>query len=90
MHRIDTSTKEIRNASESLQKPFFEDSDTVARNDHVSFSSFYPMFGVFRTRQVCFLVNNRFGVYSINAYTHIYLGHDACLVINVNRMLHKW
>ncbi len=35
MHRIDSSTKEIQDASESLQKPFFEDGDTVARDDLV-------------------------------------------------------
>ncbi|VDM34497.1 unnamed protein product [Hydatigera taeniaeformis] len=33
MHRIDESTKEIQDASDSLQKPYFEDNDTVSRDD---------------------------------------------------------
>ncbi|VDL58686.1 unnamed protein product, partial [Hymenolepis diminuta] len=33
MLRIDESTKEIQDASSSLQKPYFEDNDTVSRED---------------------------------------------------------
>ncbi|KAL5112171.1 Talin-2 [Taenia crassiceps] len=33
MHRIDESTKEIQDASDSLLKPYFEDNDTVSRDD---------------------------------------------------------
>uniref|UniRef100_A0A5K3EGD4 FERM domain-containing protein n=1 Tax=Mesocestoides corti TaxID=53468 RepID=A0A5K3EGD4_MESCO len=33
MYRIDSSTKEIQDARESLQKPYFEDNETVSRDD---------------------------------------------------------
>ena len=36
MLRIDESTKEIEDASQSLLKPYFEDSDTVSRDDSAS------------------------------------------------------
>lgn len=35
MLRIDESTKEIQDASSSLQNPYFEDKDTVSRDDLV-------------------------------------------------------